>query len=152
MNSRNDVWNTLNLIGGYLDEDLDEETADQLWDLAQRFESILPERTLAEKAIKKSLKIRKPSPALATAVKRYLMEEGVVVQSGRIRNYTKFTESRNGVFQGNGADSVILAAYDLVRAGFDLQMIIHDEVVISIPDDLDRDNKLKRLRGSCAHR
>ena len=82
VNSRNDVWNTLNLIGGYLDEDLDEETADQLWDLAQRFESILPERTLAEKAIKKSLKIRKPSPALATAVKRYLMEEGVVVQSG----------------------------------------------------------------------
>ena len=36
VNSRNDVWNTLNFIGGYLDEDLDGETADQLWELAQR--------------------------------------------------------------------------------------------------------------------
>jgi len=67
--------------------------------------------------------------------------------SGRIRGICSFTESRNQIFQGAAADGAILAVWELFRAGFDVRIFMHDEAVVSIPNDVHREEALARIES-----
>lgn len=53
--------------------------------------------------------------------------------TGRIRNYTKYTDERNSRFQGCSADGAKLALYNLMRRGYKLMAFIHDEIAVAVP-------------------
>lgn len=137
-----DARRVLRLLKG---DAFDEPTASRLWDLAQGLVDIMPSETKLEQAYIRRIAERSPCSALATAVERHLNDEPFVAMSGRVRGLTKFTESRNGVFQAPAADGMILAVYQLVREGFDVRLIVHDEVVVQIPDDEHRDENLAKI-------
>ena len=142
--SKNEAWQLLNTIAGRPDT-TDEETIADHWEKAQAFAEIMPSKTKVDQRLIEHLRERKASSALVQAVRRRLCQEAVVTASGRVRASTSFTESRNGVFQGSAADAAILACWELIRAGFDVQLFVHDEVVVEIPDDEHRDEQLAKI-------
>lgn len=124
-----------------------QEETEQLWDLAQGFLELIPDSTPAKRLLRKHLVERKPSKALRKAISTRLVDEGVLTMSGRIRGICSFTESRNQIFQGAAADGAILAVWELFRAGFDVRIFMHDEAVVSIPNDVHREEALARIES-----
>ena len=59
--------------------------------------------------------------------------EGVWTATGRYRMTSKYTELRNTVFQGLGADGMNLALKRLWLHGYRIAAVIHDEVLIEVP-------------------
>jgi hypothetical protein len=54
--------------------------------------------------------------------------------TGRVRNYTKYTDERNSRFQGVSADGAKLALWRLMRRGYRLINFVHDEIGVAVPD------------------
>ncbi|QDT17186.1 DNA polymerase [Alienimonas californiensis] len=79
------------------------------------------------------LRARKPSRELANGVER-LVGRNTVTLTGRFRSNCLFTASRNTLFQGVAADGLILALWDLWRAGYRPVLAIHDEVVLEVAE------------------
>ena len=59
--------------------------------------------------------------------------QGVWTATGRYRRTSKYTELRNTVFQGLGADGMNLALKRLWLHGYRIAAVIHDEVLIEVP-------------------
>ena len=59
--------------------------------------------------------------------------QGVWTLTGRFRATSIFTELRNTIFQGLGADGMNLALKRLWENGYQIAAAIHDEVLIEIP-------------------
>jgi DNA polymerase I-like protein with 3'-5' exonuclease and polymerase domains len=57
----------------------------------------------------------------------------VRLPSGRIRTGCMFTEAANTHFQGSASDVTKRALALLYREGFDVRMMVHDEVVVAVP-------------------
>ena len=55
--------------------------------------------------------------------------------TGRFRSNCLFTESRNTLFQGVAADGLVLALWDLWRAGYTPVLAVHDEIVLEVKED-----------------
>ena len=60
--------------------------------------------------------------------------EGVWTGTGRYRKTSKYTELRNTVFQGLGADGMNLALKRLWLGGYRIVAVIHDEVLIEVAE------------------
>jgi DNA polymerase I-like protein with 3'-5' exonuclease and polymerase domains len=59
----------------------------------------------------------------------------VIFESGRIRAFTDYCQSKNNPFQGLAADGAKVALYSLIKSGFKVINFIHDEYLIEIPLD-----------------
>jgi len=55
--------------------------------------------------------------------------------TGRYRRTSRFTEKRNTIFQGLAADGMKLASYLIYRAGYKIVNIVHDEILVEVPDN-----------------
>ena len=76
--------------------------------------------------------------ALFPEVRAFLAEHhcaqpGVLTLTGRYRAKTERTQNRNTIFQGLGADAMVLGIWNLLREGYKIVNLIHDEVLIEIP-------------------
>jgi len=98
-----------------------------LWGAVQKLAVELPSSLAAD------LRARKPSNDLAVAVEK-LVGRNTVTLTGRFRSNCLFTASRNTLFQGVAADGLILALWDLWRAGYEPVLAIHDEIVLEVPE------------------
>ena len=104
------------------------EQIDFLWNAAAPLGGDLPA------ALADDLRARKPSRKLANAVER-LVGRTTCTLTGRFRSNCLFTESRNTLFQGVAADGLVLALWDLWRAGYTPVLAVHDEVVLEVKGD-----------------
>ena len=102
-------------------------TVSYLWDAALQFAAELPAPRAAD------LRARKPSKELANAAE-VLVGRATCTQTGRFRSNCRFAASRNTLFQGVAADGLILALWDLWRAGYGPVLAIHDEIVLEVPE------------------
>lgn len=59
---------------------------------------------------------------------------GVMTRTGRIRGNTDYCAAKNTPFQGLAADGAKLALFYLVKAGFNIVLFCHDEIVTEVPD------------------
>jgi len=138
LNSKGEGWRLLRLLGGDatdFGEPLSAEEVERLWAIATAFTGLLPEKTATQKRHHKALLERKPSPALAGAVRRALTPQAGLNMSGRIRAGCSYTEARNNIFQSIAADGAIAACWRLFRLGYDIRLFLHDEIVTQVPDD-----------------
>ncbi len=103
------------------------EELSYLWNAAQPLGAELSDARAAD------LRARKPSRELANAVEK-LVGRDTVTMTGRFRSNCLFTASRNTLFQGVAADGLILALWDLWRAGYTPVLAIHDEIVLEVPE------------------
>ncbi|QDT16610.1 DNA polymerase [Alienimonas californiensis] len=103
------------------------EELSYLWDAAFSLAGDLgAERT-------QQMRTRKSSKKLASSVER-LVGRNACTLTGRFRSNCLFTESRNTLFQGVAADGLILALWDLWRAGYRPVLAIHDEIVLEVAE------------------
>ena len=59
---------------------------------------------------------------------------GVLTLTGRYRAKTERTQNRNTIFQGLGADAMVLAVWNLLpRSSYKVVNLVHDEVLIEVP-------------------
>ena len=99
-----------------------------LWNAARPLGGDLPA------ALADDLRARKPSRRLASAAER-LVGRSTCTLTGRFRSNCLFTESRNTLFQGVAADGLVLALWDLWRAGHTPVLAVHDEIVLEVKED-----------------
>ena len=104
------------------------EEGNYLWDAASTLAADLPA------GVADDLRARKPSRKLANAVER-LVGRATCTLTGRFRSNCLFTESRNTLFQGVAADGLVLALWDLWRAGYTPVLAVHDEIVLEVKAD-----------------
>ncbi len=74
--------------------------------------------------------INSTDPAVVDAGHRADRQLEVVLRSGRRRAHCRFTEGANTYFQGTAADVTKTAVWRAFRAGLQIVMVIHDEIVI----------------------
>ena len=98
-----------------------------LWGAAQSLAADLSAPLAAD------LRARKPSKELSNAVER-LVGRATCTLTGRFRSNCTFAASRNTLFQGVAADGLVLALWDLWRAGYTPVLAIHDEIVLEVPE------------------
>lgn len=91
---------------------------------------------LSEKAREKLLK-RTGDRLLSTE----LTMGHAVTLTGRVRARVRYTVAKNGPFQGLAADGIKLALFRLVREGYEVCAIVHDELVTLIDDRGDARNQ-----------
>ena len=104
------------------------EEREHLWDAASTLVADLPANFADD------LRARKTSRKLANAVER-LVGRSTCTLTGRFRSNCLFTESRNTLFQGVAADGLVLALWDLWRAGYTPVLAVHDEIVLEVKED-----------------
>ena len=104
------------------------EERDYLWNAASTLAADLPANFADD------LRARKPSRKLANAAE-WLVGRATCTLTGRFRSNCLFTESRNTLFQGAAADGLILALWDLWRAGYTPVLAVHDEIVLEVKED-----------------
>ncbi|NNJ26484.1 DNA polymerase [Alienimonas chondri] len=103
------------------------EVVAYFWNAALPLAADLPAARAAD------LRARRPSPELARAVEA-LVGRNTVTLTGRFRSSCLFPASRNTLFQGVAADGLILALWDLWRAGYRPVLAIHDEIVLEVAE------------------
>lgn len=138
LKSKGEGWRLLRLLGGDASdfgEPLPPEEVDRLWAIATSFTGLLPDKTATQKRHHRALLERKPSPALAGAVRRALTPQAGLNMSGRLRAGCSYTEARNNIFQSIAADGAIAACWRLFRLGYDIRLFLHDEIVTQVPED-----------------
>jgi hypothetical protein len=79
------------------------------------------------------------------AVARAFFPSRAVTLTGRVWSDVDYRQAHNAQFQGLAADGAKLALYRLLREGFRPVLFIHDEVIVEIPDDANRDAAAKRV-------
>ena len=102
-------------------------TVSYLWDAALPLAAEPPAARAAD------LRARKPSKELANAAEQSVGRV-TCTSTGRFRSNCRFAASRNTLFQGVAADGLILALWDLWRAGYKPVLAIHDEIVLEVPE------------------
>ena len=107
------------------------EQIDFLWNAAEPLGGDLPAALADDLRARKSS--RKSSRKLANAAER-LVGRMTCTLTGRFRSHCLFTESRNTLFQGVAADGLVLALWDLWRAGHTPVLAVHDEIVLEVKE------------------
>ncbi|HUE74863.1 MAG TPA: DNA polymerase [Pirellulaceae bacterium] len=113
---------------------------DFLWRMAKRRANALPE------FIRQPIRSRKPSPRLRRETVDFLDRLQVFTLTGRLRAAASFCARRNTLFQGLAADGAKLALWRLWRAGYLIHNFIHDEILVSVPDDAHVEEHRERIR------
>jgi hypothetical protein len=116
-----------------------QELVDNFWAVAQRLVAIIPGNDTKRARLIDQLKRRVPSRELRNAVLGHFDKTAVMSATGRIRAGARATASRNTIFQSIAADGGLLALWKLFRAGYRVVAFIHDEIVVEIPVDSDRE-------------
>jgi hypothetical protein len=86
-------------------------------------------------ALTSALLERRPSLELRNAVGNWAGCRPVFTLTGRLRAGATFCSSRNCIFQGPAADGAILGLWLVWRAGFRVVNFVHDQIVVSAPED-----------------
>jgi len=133
LNSKAEGWKILNVLSGK--SLVSPDAAARAWGLAQRFKPILQGNKKTRAMLADAIEKTEPSDGLARAVRNALTEESSLTMTGRLRARCSFQAARNNVFQGLAADGGILALWSLFRQGYQITMFVHDELVVSVPDN-----------------
>jgi DNA polymerase I-like protein with 3'-5' exonuclease and polymerase domains len=64
-----------------------------------------------------------------------------------VRGGVRYTQEKNTPFQGLAADGMKLAVFKLARHGFRTVAVIHDEVVVEIPDDAHIEENVIKIKS-----
>lgn len=118
----------------------DPETVSYLWGAARKLADIITGNEKKRARLVDQLRRRQPSRELQRAVVSYFDKTPVMSATGRIRAGAKATASRNTIFQSVAADGGLLALWKLFRAGYRVVAFVHDEIVVEIPVDSDRES------------
>jgi hypothetical protein len=114
---------------------IEPDAAARAWGLAERFKPIIQGNKKTRAMLADAIDNRDPSDGLARAVRNALTEESSLTMTGRLRARCSFRAARNNVFQGLAADGGILALWKLFRQGYRITMFVHDELVVSVPNN-----------------
>lgn len=88
---------------------------------------------------------RTPSRKLQQAVSSLAPRGSVMTATGRVRANVSETAKRNTIFQGLAADGAKNAMWLLHRAGYRIVNFVHDEFLLEIRDDGQRDAHVKKI-------
>ncbi len=133
LRNKSEGWQVLSVLAGK--EGIEPDTAARAWGLAQRFKPIIQGNKKTRATLADAIDNREPSEGLAYTVRNSLTEESSLTMTGRLRARCSFRAARNNVFQGLAADGGILALWRLFRQGYRITMFVHDELVVSVPNN-----------------
>lgn len=88
---------------------------------------------------------RKPSRKLQQAVSSLAPRGSVMTATGRVRANVSETAKRNTIFQGLAADGAKNAMWLLHRARYRIVNFVHDEFLLEVRDDGQRDAHVKKI-------
>ena len=83
-------------------------------------------------------------------LKHYLRDDGaeaVCTLTGRVRGNVTFCQARNAPFQGLASDGIKQAIWKLLLAGYRIVGMVHDEVLIELPQDADHTADAARINS-----
>lgn len=117
---------------------LSDEDKDELFGYLK----VIPERLGSNGPdTRKVLKLIEAKESPSPFLKRKVVELGkigsYVSTTGRVRGKAGFGACRNGVFQSAAADGALTATWRLFRKGYAVAGFIHDEIIVSVPEDAD---------------
>lgn len=72
---------------------------------------------------------------------REIFSETIVLPNGFTRAKCSYTEARNVQFQGLAASGMKISLFNLLKERYKVNMVIHDQVLVSIPDDKNKKEK-----------
>lgn len=106
-----------------------EDEIDWAFNLVKRLEFPSKSRLLMQISFKKGSHL-----LWKNFVRRY---NSIKFESGRVRAFTDYCQSKNNPFQGLAADGAKEALYELVKARYRVVNFIHDEYLIELPIESD---------------
>lgn len=93
-----------------------------------------------------AISTRRPSVKLKRAVMGLVGRAGVFTFTGRLRANAQYCARHNTVFQDLAADGMKLALWSLLRAGYRIVNVVHDQVLVEVPVNSNLKYHAERIR------